>query len=87
LAVVESAKWVGPFPSPLSGEIAAVNDEAFARDPALANRDPYGDGWLVRIRPSDLAGERGHLVDGATAFEGYKAFIEEREIRCFRCVD
>jgi glycine cleavage system H protein len=87
LAVIESAKWVGPFPAPLSGEITAVNDAAFAADTAAANRDPYGAGWLVRLRPSDLEAERGHLVDGAAAFEHFRAVIEEQDIRCFRCVD
>jgi glycine cleavage system H protein len=87
LAVIESAKWVGPFPAPLSGEITAVNDTAFAADVAAANRDPYGRGWLVRLRPSDLEGERSHLVDGAAAFEHYRAVIEEQDIRCFRCAD
>lgn len=87
LAVIESAKWVGPFPAPLSGEIVEVNAAAFEADVALANRDPYGAGWLVRLRPSALEEERGHLVDGATAFERYKGIIEEEGIRCFRCQD
>jgi glycine cleavage system H protein len=87
LAVVESAKWVGPFPAPLSGEITATNDAAFAADLAVANRDPYGAGWLVRLRPRDLEAERGHLVDGAAAFEHYRSLIEREGIRCFRCSD
>ncbi len=87
VAIVESAKWVGPFPTPLTGELLAVNEEAFARDVAIANRDPYGAGWFARIRPTNLEEERTSLVDGRAAFERYKAFIEEREIRCFRCVD
>jgi glycine cleavage system H protein len=87
LAVIESAKWVGPFPAPVSGEITAVNEAAFAADVAVANRDPYGAGWLVRLRPDDFEGEGSHLVDGAAAFEHYKALIEKEEIRCFRCSD
>jgi glycine cleavage system H protein len=87
LAVVESAKWVGPFPAPLSGEITAVNEAAFTADVGVANRDPYGAGWLVRLRPSDLEAEGGHLVDGGTAFEHYRSVIEEEGIRCFRCSD
>jgi len=87
LAVVESAKWVGPFPAPLSGEITATNDAGFAADLAVANRDPYGAGWLVRLRPSDLEAERAHLVDGGTAFEHYRSLIEKEGIRCFRCSD
>jgi glycine cleavage system H protein len=85
LAIIESAKWVGPFPAPVSGEITATNEAAFAADIALANRDPYGAGWLIRLRPEALAEEAGHLVDGVTAFERYRAFVEEQGIRCFRC--
>ena len=87
LAIIESAKWVGPFPAPLSGEITAVNDTAFEADLALANRDPYGAGWLVRLRPEALEEEGKHLVDGATAFDHYRRVIEEHDIRCFRCED
>jgi glycine cleavage system H protein len=87
LAVIESAKWVGPFPAPLSGELAAVNERGFAEDVAIANRDPYGAGWLARLRPTDLAAEREHLVTGEQAFRHYRAFIEERDLRCYRCVE
>jgi glycine cleavage system H protein len=87
LAVIESAKWVGPFPAPLSGEIVAVNAAAFEADAAVANREPYGSGWLVRLRPVDVDAESTHLADGAAALEHYKRIIEERDIRCFRCAD
>ncbi len=87
VAIVESAKWVGPFPTPLTGEVVAVNEEAFRRDVAVANRDPYGAGWFARIRPTELPAEGSHLLDGAAAFERYRSFIEEQGIRCFRCED
>jgi len=85
--VIESAKWVGPFVSPLSGELVATNEPRFADDVAIANRDPYGEGWLVRLRPVDLEGERPFLVDGAVAFEHYRRLIDENDVRCFRCTD
>jgi glycine cleavage system H protein len=87
LAVVESAKWVGPFPTPLSGEILANNEAAFAADILVANRDPYGEGWLYRLAPSDLEGEKAALADGATALTLYQQIIEENDIRCFRCAE
>lgn len=87
MAVIESAKWVGPFPAPVGGEIVADNREAFDKDVAVANRDPYGAGWIVRLRPADFDGESGHLVDGETAFGHYRKIIEEEGIRCFRCED
>jgi glycine cleavage system H protein len=87
LAVIESAKWVGPFRSPLSGEVREVNEEAFYADQLLANRDPYGAGWLVRLMPSALEAERGQLLDGLAAFPLVRERIEREEIRCFRCAD
>jgi len=87
MAVIESAKWVGPFPAPLSGQITGDNRLAFEADVAVANRDPYGAGWLIRLQPSDFEGESGHLVDGAAAYEHYRKIIEEEGIRCFRCED
>ncbi len=87
LAVIESAKWVGPFPTPLTGELVEVNEREFAADIAIANRDPYGAGWMAKVRPADLEAERSHLVDGVTAYEAFRALIDERGIRCFRCAD
>ncbi len=86
-ATIESAKWVGPFPTPLSGEIVASNQAAFDADILVANRDPYGAGWLVRLRPSDLAAERSRLVPGREAFAAIRERIDRDRIRCFRCVD
>lgn len=87
LATVESAKWVGPFPAILSGEIAATNEDTFGRDILAANRDPYGAGWLVRLRPDRLAEERGTLVTGGAAAERYRARIDEVGINCMRCAE
>jgi glycine cleavage system H protein len=62
-AEVESVKAVSDVVAPLSGEIVAVND-ALADDPRAINEDPYGEGWLVKVRLSDPA-ERDALMDGA----------------------
>lgn len=87
LATIESAKWVGPVASPVSGELVAVNEDGFARDILIANRDPYGEGWLVRIRPDDFDAERPNLQSWEEAFALYKQRIDEFQIRCFRCAD
>lgn len=87
IAVIESAKWVGPFPSPLSGELVAVNSSAFEQDIAIGNRDPYGAGWMARVRPSALDEEKGNLADGEAAYEYYRKFIDEHEVRCYRCAE
>jgi glycine cleavage system H protein len=87
LAVIESAKWVGPFPTPLTGELLASNESAFAADVAIANRDPYGAGWLARLRPSALEQERAHLLDASAAYARFQDFINANDVRCYRCVD
>ena len=51
-AVVESVKAASDIYAPLSGEVVEVN-EALEDDPGLVNNDPYGDGWLFRLEPSD----------------------------------
>jgi glycine cleavage system H protein len=60
---VESVKAVSDVIAPLSGEIVAVN-EALADAPEKINEDPYGDGWLVRVRLADPA-EADALLDAA----------------------
>ena len=62
-------KAVSDVVAPLSGEIVAVN-ETLAEEPEKLNDDPYGEGWLVRIRLTDPA-ERGELLDA----EGYVASL------------
>lgn len=86
-ATIESAKWVGPFPMPFGGEIVETNEAGFKRDILLANKDPYGAGWLVKVRPTRPESERRHLLTGAAAVEAYKKKIAELDVKCFRCID
>jgi glycine cleavage system H protein len=62
-AEVESVKAVSDVIAPLSGEITAVN-EALADSPEKINEDPYGEGWLVKVRLTE-AGEVDGLLDAA----------------------
>jgi glycine cleavage system H protein len=62
-AEVESVKAVSDVIAPLSGEIVAVN-ETLSDNPQAINEDPYGEGWLVKVRLSD-PGEREALLDAA----------------------
>lgn len=87
LATIESAKWVGPFPAPFSCEIIETNEEGFARDILLANKEPYTTGWLVKVRPTNLDNEGSNLVTGSEAFEKYKVRIQELKVNCLRCID
>ena len=63
VAVVESVKAASDIYAPVSGEIVEVNTAA-AGDTGLVNSDPYGNGWLFKIAPSDSA-ERDALLDEA----------------------
>ena len=60
---VESVKAVSDVYAPLSGEVTAVNDRV-AEIPELVNEDPYGEGWLVKVKLSDPS-EAGSLLDVA----------------------
>ena len=69
---VESVKAVSDVVSPLSGEVLEVN-QAVVDGPETVNEDPYGDGWLIKIRLSD-ASEADSLMDVAA----YKAQLAEQ---------
>ncbi len=86
LATIESGKWVGPFPAPFGCEILETNEAGFARDILLANRDPYGEGWLVRVRPL-FREQLTELVSGEEAFQRYRERIDELGLNCFRCAE
>ncbi|MGB9661474.1 MAG: glycine cleavage system protein GcvH [Moorellaceae bacterium] len=64
LASVESAKWVGRVYAPVSGEVVAVN-ESIKANPRLLNEDPYGAGWMVRLKMDDPS-ELKTLMQGET---------------------
>ena len=69
---VESVKAVSDLISPLSGEVLEVNQKV-VDEPETVNEDPYGDGWLIRIRLSD-ASEPDSLLDAAA----YRAQLDEQ---------
>jgi glycine cleavage system H protein len=69
--VVESVKAVSDLFAPLGGEVMEVN-EALARAPEVVNSDPYGAGWLLRVRVSD-PGQADALLDAAA----YETLVAE----------
>lgn len=81
LATAESSKWVGPVPAPLSGKVTKIN-EALAGNPTLANSDPYGEGWISELVPSNLDEELKSLSSGAEGVAVYQAFLEKEGISC-----
>jgi glycine cleavage system H protein len=69
---VESVKAVSDLIAPVSGEVIEVNQK-LTEAPETVNEDPYGDGWLVRVRLSD-PNEAESLLDAA----GYRQILEEQ---------
>ena len=66
-AKIESGKWLGKVFAPVSGELAAVNED-LETNPGLINEDCYGKGWLYKIKPSDK-NEISNLIYGPEAVE------------------
>lgn len=67
---LESTKSVSDIFAPVSGTVVAINDQ-LEGSPELLNSDPYGDGWILEIRPSEQ-GQLAQLLDA----EGYRAVAE-----------
>ena len=70
--VVEAVKTVSDLFSPVTGEVVEVNG-ALAANAALVNQSPYGEGWMVRIRPDD-PGALGKLMSSTE----YERYVEEQ---------
>jgi len=68
---IEAVKAVSELYTPVGGEVVAVN-EALQDDPAVVNRDPYGEGWMVRLRINNIA-----ELDDLLSPEAYRALIAE----------
>ena len=73
MAVVESVKAASDVYSPIDGTVAAVN-EVLADDPETINSDPYGDGWIVKVKPSGDIDESVLMTTDA-----YQALLDEEE--------
>ena len=67
---IEAVKAVSDLYCPVAGEVVAVN-EALEEDPSLVNSDPYGAGWMVKLRVSDAAD-----LDGLLSADAYAEHID-----------
>jgi len=70
---IESVKAVSDLYSPVDGEVIAVN-EKLVNDPSIISSDPYGKGWLIKIKP-----EPGSTLDGLMTLEQYEKQIASEE--------
>jgi glycine cleavage system H protein len=73
LGEVESVKAVSEIYAPLSGEVIEVNQKAMD-SPELVNQDPYGEGWLLKVRPADAS-----EMDSLLSAEDYDALVATAE--------
>ena len=71
-ATVESGKWVGPAKIAFDAEVVEVND-ALIGSPKLANAEPYGEGWMVKVKPADWAAAKAALTPGSAVAGPYEA--------------
>lgn len=76
MATMETGKWVGPIESPISGTIDEIN-RTLRRKPQTLNQDPYGDGWVAILKPSNSE-ELNNLVHGEATIEWYEKEIEKK---------
>ena len=72
LGVVEFAKAAASAKSPIAGTVVAHNEQ-LERRPALINRDCYGAGWMIRLRPDDWASAKTKLLRGEKAVAAFVA--------------
>ena len=75
---LESAKWVGGLLMPVSGTVIAVN-EKIEDELNLLSEDPYGEGWLIKVRPTNLKEDLKALVHGDAVGPWLKKEIETRK--------
>ena len=71
VAVAESVKAASDVYAPITGEVVAVNEDLDG-SPELVNSDPYGDGWMFKVKADDAA-----EVDGLLDAEGYENSLED----------
>jgi glycine cleavage system H protein len=81
VAMVESVKYIGPLAAPLTGVLVRGNDRV-TNNPDLAVNDPYGEGWIVEMRPVDWEGARGELLTGAEATAAIQDLMESQGLSC-----
>jgi len=71
-ATIESGKWVGPAKIAFNAEVVEVND-ALTGNPKIANSDPYGEGWMLKVKPADWATGKATLIAGTAVAAPYEA--------------
>jgi len=81
VGIVESAKWVGPLPAPVDGEIMEINEKILDYPGVkIVNADPYGDGWIAKLKIDDFPASE--FKTGKEGAREYKELLEKEGINC-----
>lgn len=80
---LESGKWVGSIPTPVAGKVIAVNEQ-LKKQADLVNQDPYGEGWLIQVEPTDWEADRQTMAQGANGVVEYRKKLEADGVDCGR---
>lgn len=81
VATLESSKFVGPVPAPVSGVLVRGNDRLEA-DPNVAATDPYGEGWIAEVEATRWDAEVSGLATGSEGVAAYGAKLEADGVSC-----
>ncbi len=82
IALIESGKYFGPIRTPISGQLREINAAVLAR-PRLMTDAAYSDGWVARVRPTNVREERKALRSAGDARELLAKQIAALRVRCF----
>lgn len=83
LGTLESEKFVGPVPSPLSGVVVDINHDT-VNLPKTINVSPYEKGWILRLKPSNLSNEMSSLAGSQDSKMLLAQKIAQLHVRCFK---
>ena len=81
IATIETGQFIGSVPTCVGGEIVMINEQ-LSSQPALINRDPYHQGWIARIKPTNLQADLANLLTGQEAVEAYREKMQRENIGC-----
>lgn len=79
VAMIESLKFIGPLPAPFTGVLLRGNP-LLEDDPSLAEKDPYGEGWIVEMLPADWVTAAAGLITGVAGLAAYRKLLESQNI-------
>jgi glycine cleavage system H protein len=79
VAMIESLKFIGPLPAPFTGTLLRANPLVL-NDPSIAEKDPYGEGWIVEMAAADWGSAAAGLASGEDGLAAYRKLLESQNI-------